>query len=124
MVNQKSLKDQNIISLIAILTADLIVLIVVVKTNQIVADDYQNVLHQWSALLPAGFGAVLIGVVNGLLSADAKARIVFWRWSNPLPGSEAFSRHASRDPRIDIAALEEKNGGLSIGTTRPERALV
>ena len=34
------------------------------------------------------------------------------RWSNPLPGCEAFSRHAKQDQRIDIAALQRLCGRL------------
>jgi hypothetical protein len=34
------------------------------------------------------------------------------RWNNPLPGSEAFTRYAQRDPRVDTAALERTCGPL------------
>ena len=61
-------------------------------------------------MLQVDLGVVLAGVVNGLLSADIKARLVFWRWSNPLPGSFAFSRYAQRDARIDTAALRQVVG--------------
>ena len=57
-----------------------------------------------------GGGVVLAGTANGLLSADTKARIVYWRWSNPLPGNFAFSRYAERDARIDTAALRRAVG--------------
>lgn len=40
-------------------------------------------------------------LVDGLLSADTKARIVYWRWRHPLPGSRAFSRHLLVEPRAD-----------------------
>ena len=105
---EKSLKDQNTVSLIAVLIVNLAIFAVVLKTDQLLAADYPDILKQWQALIPASLGAILIGVVNGLLSAQAKARLVFWRWKNPLPGSEAFSRYVTLDPRIDVAALKSK----------------
>ena len=37
-------------------------------------------------------------LLDGLLSADAKARLVYWRYRHPLPGSRAFSEHLSVRP--------------------------
>jgi hypothetical protein len=81
-----------------------------VKTGNLLSSGVDEVIKQWRDLLPAGFGVVLAGVVNGLLSSDTKARLVFWRWAHPLPGSFAFSRYAQRDSRIDLAALEKRVG--------------
>jgi hypothetical protein len=107
---EKSLKDQNTLSLIGVLIANLAIFVVVLKTDKLLAADYQDVLKRWQALIPASLGAILIGVVNGLLSAQAKARLVFWRWRDPLPGSRAFSHYVHLDPRIDVAALKSKVG--------------
>lgn len=106
----KSLKDQNTASLVTILIVNIAIFAVVLKTDQLLAADYQEVLKHWQALIPAGLGAVLIGVVNGLLNVQAKARLVFWRWHDPLPGSRAFSHYVHLDPRIDVAALKSKAG--------------
>ncbi len=48
-----------------------------------------------------------IGVLmlNGLLSSDMKARMVFWRQHHPLPGSQAFTRYLNSDPRIDVGTI-------------------
>ncbi len=46
------------------------------------------------------------------MSADSKARIVFLRWNNPLPGHEAFTRYARNDPRIDFEYLKTHYGPL------------
>jgi hypothetical protein len=107
---EKSLKDQNTASLVTILVVNIAIFAVVLKTDQLLAADYQEVLKHWQALIPAGLGAVLIGVVNGLLSVQAKARLVFWRWHDPLPGNRAFSHYVHLDPRIDVAALKSKVG--------------
>lgn len=55
---------------------------------------------------------ISILVINGLLSAHCKARLIFWKYSNPLPGSEAFSKHAKNDPRINVASLKRSWGTL------------
>lgn len=68
------------------------------------------------AVLRAGSTAVLPVVVlllTGPLSHDAKARLVYWRIANPLPGSRAFSKHAPADARIDMKALAKNVGALT-----------
>ncbi|WP_407114264.1 hypothetical protein [Bradyrhizobium sp. LMG 9283] len=108
--NEKSLKDQNTSSLITILVVNIAIFAVALKTDQLLAADYEEMLKHWQALIPAGLLAVLIGVINGVLDVQTKARLVFWRWHDPLPGCRAFSYHLHRDPRIDVAALKSKVG--------------
>jgi len=77
--------------------------------------DYSSVQHFWQRISAKnGFIAacmpLLVVVFNGLLGDVAKARLVFWRWSNPLPGCRAFSKLMHTDPRIDVAKLKEKRG--------------
>lgn len=107
---EKSLKDQNTSSLVAILIVNIAVFAVALKADQLLTADYENMLKHWQALIPAGLGAVLIGVINGVLDIQTKARLVFWRWYDPLPGCRAFSYYLHRDPRIDVAALKSKVG--------------
>ncbi len=57
-------------------------------------------------------GAMLaIGAVSGWLSylipANLKSVLVFWRWSNVLPGHH-FIQLSERDRRIDIVALKAR----------------
>ncbi|MDP3722887.1 MAG: hypothetical protein Q8R91_05245 [Candidatus Omnitrophota bacterium] len=49
-------------------------------------------------------------VLNGFLGDLAKARLVFWRWQNPLPGCRAFSKLMGTDPRIAVKVLKTKCG--------------
>ncbi|WP_407114571.1 hypothetical protein [Bradyrhizobium sp. LMG 9283] len=107
---EKSLKNQNTSSLITILVVNIAIFAVALKTDQLVAADYEEMLKHWQALIPAGLGVVFIGVINGLLDIQTKARLVFWRWHDRLPGCRAFSYYVHRDPRIDIAALKSKVG--------------
>ena len=51
-------------------------------------------------------------VLNGLLSADNKARLIYLRLKHPLPGSKAFTRIANEDDRIDPNALISEFGEL------------
>ena len=53
-------------------------------------------------------------VLNGALGELTKARLVFWRWQDPLPGCRAFSQLVGRDPRIDVPALKAKHGALPL----------
>lgn len=51
-------------------------------------------------------------VLSDVLGDDTKARLVFWRWRNPLPASAAFSRHMHEDDRIDPALVDQRHGPL------------
>lgn len=51
-------------------------------------------------------------VLTGFADDVNKARLVFWRWRNPLPGCRAFSELMKGDPRIDIPTLKKKLGEL------------
>lgn len=51
-------------------------------------------------------------ILNGLVSADYKARIVYWRYRHPLPGSRAFSVHLERETRADPDRLARRWGPL------------
>ena len=51
-------------------------------------------------------------VLDGLLSADAKARVVYWRCRHPLPGSRAFSEHLGKEARADPARLAQQWGAF------------
>lgn len=48
---------------------------------------------------------IAVFVLDGLLSADSKARVAYWRYQNPLPGSRAFSELLERDARADPECL-------------------
>ena len=47
-------------------------------------------------------------ILTGLLSPDFKAKLVFWKKSNPLPATEAFTKLAPNDYRIDMEVLKSK----------------
>jgi len=51
-------------------------------------------------------------VLGGLVADQMKARLVFWRWRNPLPGCRVFTELIPNDTRIDLSALKKKYGEL------------
>lgn len=106
----RALKDQNRWALLGVLMANFALLSLVVKTGELHSGTVEQALHQWQNLLPAGLGTVFAGIINTVLSPTAKARIVAWRWHDPLPGSRAFSHLVATDPRIDAAVLRRKLG--------------
>lgn len=108
---EKSLKDQYRWQLWIIVAVNTLFLYSVVQANAIKVDGLRAIFTGAQNLLPVGVALIVATVLNGLLSADAKARVVFLRWHYALPGHRAFSEHAARDPRIDVAALKKIHGG-------------
>jgi hypothetical protein len=53
---------------------------------------------------------IAVIVLSGVLSDNVKARLVFWRWRDPLPGCRAFTNLLEQDPRIDVKVLTSKHG--------------
>lgn len=49
-------------------------------------------------------------ILGGLLPHIWKERLVHMKWSDPLPGSRAFSKYAVDDSRIDFQSLAKKFG--------------
>lgn len=47
-------------------------------------------------------------ILNGLLPNYIKEFIVFWKFTNRLPGHKAFSKYAKKDSRIDFQNLKDK----------------
>jgi len=117
-----SLKGQNNAGLYTLMAANLAFFYGVVQHDAILAGNWAETGRRLAEAIPAGLGLALTAVLNAQLSAEAKARIVFLRWRDPLPGSEAFTKHALSDPRVDVGALETLFGPLPV-TAREQNAL-
>lgn len=107
----KSLKAQNRWQLWFIIAANSLFLYGVVEANAIQIDGIRSIFTDASKLVPFGLAVVIATVLNGLLPATAKARLVFLRWRNTLPGHRAFTRYMIADPRIDPDAVQRAVGG-------------
>ena len=59
----------------------------------------------WTDGLVGLIAPIVTLALSGIMSALAKARLVYWRFKYPLPGSYAFSRYMHADPRINVSEL-------------------
>lgn len=106
----KSLKEQNRWQIWLIVAANSLFLYGVVQANAIEVLGLSAIFKNVGNLLPVGIALIAATVLNGLLSANTKATLVFLRWQNALPGHRAFSQYAKSDPRIDLDALGQLHG--------------
>jgi len=111
-VNQsgKSIKDQNRWQLWIIIAGNSLFLYGVIQGNAVKLEGMRSAFKDAANLLPVGLALLISVVLNGLLSAEAKARLVFLRWHHALPGHRAFTEYAIRDPRIDVSVLAKLHG--------------
>jgi hypothetical protein len=66
-----------------------------------------------SKVIPAGVASTIVAVaLTELIGGDWKARLVFRKWTNPLPGSEAFTEYGPNDARVDMDVLKKRFGAL------------
>jgi len=106
-----SLKTQNQPILATLLLWNFAVLYIALASN---APDWTQVsvltAHWQQALLPAGVAVIAVGILTAQFNPEWKARIVFWKWRDPLPAARAFTVIGPSDPRIDMADLEKRRG--------------
>ncbi|MCQ8223577.1 hypothetical protein NQH47_20315 [Burkholderia pseudomallei] len=102
-----TLKAANIKWLVMLAVLDAAVVFLFIAPELVDASMLAILRASVSPLLP-----VVVLLLTGPLSHEAKARLVYWRFANPLPGSQAFTKHAKADARIDMKALEKNVGAL------------
>lgn len=104
----KSLKQANFVWLCTLITFDVVVLAIVIFPDLIRDATVSNIA------LARSISSVLIPVIplmlTNIVSQTMKARLVYWRWNNPLPGSRAFTKFVKEDDRIDEAKLLKNIG--------------
>lgn len=78
--------------------------------SQSVPEEIKSILAPGSLSLAAIVVAklFLLGLVPGIW----RDRLIHWRWKNPLPGSQAFSKIGPADPRVNMAAINAAYGPL------------
>lgn len=103
-----SLKDSYRWQLFAALAANLALYYGLTKGLNLAEIRPDTALTHVAGLLPSGLAVALCGIINAQLTPIQKARIVFLRWNDPLPGSRAFSHHAANDARIDMRSVQAK----------------
>jgi hypothetical protein len=104
-----TLKNKNRYRLIIVVAANIVAFLVIRKYYS--AYELMQLFEStgWkslaSALVPTTILGIIISLLGGMLSDLQKARLIFWRWSHPLPGCRAFEVHAYSDPRVDVQEL-------------------
>lgn len=106
----KPLKDQNRWLLWLVIAANIAVFHTIAQSGTIAALGVKGLLTSTTDLLPVGLALAATSIVNGLLAADLKARLVYLRWHNALPGHRAFSKYAPADARVDVDQLKAQLG--------------
>jgi len=106
------LKGKNSAYLWSFIGANLAVFLSLLVSRQFASS---SIDHFWQRVttkdgIIAACIPILAIVLSGVLSDAGKARLVFWRWRNPLPGCRVFTKLIDTDPRIDVSALKRKHG--------------
>ena len=115
-----SLKDINRPSLVLVVIVNLAIYAAFLAPKL----DFASIVtsfKDYESLLPGALVALIVGVLNSQLNHETKARLVFWRWKHPLPGSYAFTKVAGKDTRVDPDALENAFGPLPTDPAQQNR---
>lgn len=108
--SSKTLKGRNLAWIVATLVLDGLILLAGIFHSLV--DDLTPTRLMWirgslTTLLP-----IPALMLSSLIPINAKAVLVFWRFTRPLPGSRAFTVHAPADDRIDLAKLKKNVGAF------------
>lgn len=106
----RSLKSLNMTWLVMLAVFDMLVVLLFVVPEVI------NTATLSQLTIARGLAITVLPVVvlllTGALSHDAKATLVYWKAKNVLPGCQAFTKYGPADVRIDMTALKKNVGVL------------
>lgn len=108
-----SLKDQNKPLLTIVVLANIAIYLAILSKG-FSLESWANTFSDIQLLVPIALISVLTGIANAQIGHLNKARLVFWKWEHPLPGSRAFTEYINTDARIDKGTLEEHHSPLPI----------
>ena len=112
MAKDNYLKTKNAPLVWAFLGVNIAILLSIILSGKADLSSLNAIWKQMTikdGLTAAGL-PVLAVILAGVLGDIGKARVVFWRIWNPLPGCRAFTHFVHADPRINSAALIAKLG--------------
>lgn len=115
-----SLKDLNRPLLSLVVFANLVAYYLLL-TSDFNFGSVSEIISNYENYVPSALLALIVGILNSQLNHEAKARLVFWRWKHPLPGSFAFTKVMVRDTRIDPEGLEAAFGPLPSDPSQQNR---
>lgn len=106
---ERSLKSLNVKWLVSMALADALVifLFVVPEISKETWTTVAMIRGLSTVVLP-----VLVLLIVNVLPYNIKAMLVYWKPLGWLPGSEAFSRYAPADERVEMVALKKNVGVL------------
>ncbi|MEH6742044.1 hypothetical protein [Hyphomonas sp.] len=112
MAQDKSHKQQNLLPLSVLTAVHIVGFLLATGIGGGVMDEAAD----WSKLGVASFvaavAALFVLMINAQASDVLKARLVYLRWDDPLPGGEAFSKWMATHPNIDPGAVRAAVGEL------------
>ena len=117
--SKRSLKSLNLKWLVALATADAIMLALFVAP-ELVTRATTTQLGIYRAVGAAVIPILVLLLVN-VLSSKVKAMLVYWKPLGWLPGCEAFTKYGPADPRVDMVALK-KNVGAWTSTPKDQNS--
>jgi hypothetical protein len=111
-VKEPYLKGKNTAYLWSFISINIAIFLCVLLTKTFSESSIDHFWHRVTmkdGIFAVGIPILAI-VLSGVLGDLGKARLVFWRWRNPLPGCRVFSELLKTDPRINIPSLNTKLG--------------
>jgi hypothetical protein len=110
MASERSLKSQNVkwLVMLAALDTSIVLLLVFPELISSASPTQINIARG----LAAGVAPVAVLLLTSAMSHDIKAKLVYWKLKNVLPGSHAFTKHGPADGRIDMIQLKKNVGQL------------
>ncbi len=122
MAQDKSHKQQNTLHLCALAGAHAVGFVASAGLLTGVVGPTGDLSKLGAAPFVAAATALFVLMVNAQASDVLKARVVFLKWRDPLPGSEAFSRWMHAHPDIDPGAVQAAVGVLPKAGAEQNRA--
>jgi hypothetical protein len=108
----RTLNQQNMPWLVGVLVANAVIFYLVVQTDSVSIKEFGTSFKDWQSVVQAGLGAVVVGILTAQFNEETRARLVFWRWHNPLPGYRVFTEYGPKDGRFRMDAVETVCGGV------------
>lgn len=118
---KRDLKEENRSALAGLIGVNLLVFGVLLATKTLAIPSLLLDPSSWKPMIPASASLVICGALNELASPMLKARMVYLRWNDPLPGREAFSAIGPADQRVNMASLTAKVGPLLVSPSEQNR---
>jgi hypothetical protein len=112
MSTEKNLKQSNVVNLWLFFTFNVVLFLLFFypEFTKIFSSDLKNLLTFRSSGIVVA--PIILFVINGLLTSDQKAFLVYWKLRDTLPGHRAFTKYALEDPRVELNRLNQLHGPL------------